>query len=441
MRLRAQAALAAIAAVTPLAAIALATGFTTVEAWLAVAAGVAGAGVVAALWSADMRRLDSGESVLPAHKALGRRLARAEGETTSLAARLAAREGVPAQLLEALPDPVLGLDAARQVALANAAANAQLGGADLPALLRHPALVDALRRAEADQAVQSATVALSVPLNRSFEVQVVPIALADSAIRTLVVARDRTRESRLDAMRADFVANASHELRTPLASLIGFIETLRGPAEGDQAAQRRFLAIMHDQAARMRRLIDDLLSLSRIELVEHAPPTERLAPAPLLARIADGFEPRILPRNITLDLTIEPDLPEIPGDADQLAQVLVNLLDNAVKYGREGGTISLSARRVAPASGTAKGARRPGIAITVQDDGPGIPPEHLPRLTERFYRVDAGRSRAVGGTGLGLAIVKHIVNRHRGRLEITSSPGQGSRFEVWLPAGPVVGGE
>jgi two-component system phosphate regulon sensor histidine kinase PhoR len=281
--------------------------------------------------------------------------------------------------------------------------------------------------------VQTAPIELAVPLPRSFEVQVIPLALADTAMRTLVLARDRTRETRLDAMRADFVANASHELRTPLTSLIGFIETLRGPAEGDVAAQRRFLTIMAEQAARMHRLIDDLLSLSRIEMVEHAAPSGAVALEPLLRRVAEGFEPRLKPRGTRLELEIEAGLPSIPADADQLAQVLTNLLDNAVKYGREGGRVRLSARRVEPASGTQRGVRRPGLAIAVTDDGPGIPPEHLPRLTERFYRVDAGRSRAVGGTGLGLAIVKHIVNRHRGRLEITSAPGQGACFEVWLP--------
>lgn len=433
MKLRAQAALAALAATLPLGLAALATGFAPLPAWLALASALLGTGAVAGLWAADLRRLDSADPQLPAHKNLALRMARAEATAATLAGRVEAQASVPDRLLDALPDPILGLDEARAVVLVNAAAHKALAEPDLPALLRHPALVEALRRSESEGSVQTAQIELSVPLPRSFEAQVIPLALADSAMRTLVLARDRTRETRLEAMRADFVANASHELRTPLASLIGFIETLRGPAEGDMAAQRRFLAIMAEQAARMHRLIDDLLSLSRIEMVEHAPPSGTVALEPLLRRVAEGFEPRLKPRSTRLELEIEADLPSIPADVDQLAQVLTNLLDNAVKYGREGGRVRLSARRVEPASGTQRGVRRPGVALAVTDDGPGIAPEHLPRLTERFYRVDAGRSRAVGGTGLGLAIVKHIVNRHRGRLEITSPPGQGARFEVWLP--------
>jgi two-component system phosphate regulon sensor histidine kinase PhoR len=243
-------------------------------------------------------------------------------------------------------------------------------------------------------------------------------------------------------MRADFVANASHELRTPLASLIGFIDTLRGPARDDPPARERFLGIMADQAARMNRLIDDLLHLSRIEVVEHRPPEEDVDLPPLLHRIAAMFEPRAAQRRVQLVIDVPDTLPRIAGDEDQLEQVVQNLLDNAVKYGREGGLAQLTAAAVpadpaaALPSALAGGGRwppRPGVAIQVEDDGPGIPAEHIPRLTERFYRVSKGRSRAVGGTGLGLAIVKHVVNRHRGRLTIESKVGEGSRFTVWLP--------
>jgi two-component system phosphate regulon sensor histidine kinase PhoR len=241
-------------------------------------------------------------------------------------------------------------------------------------------------------------------------------------------------------MRADFVANASHELRTPLASLIGFIDTLRGPAAEDKPAQQRFLGIMAEQAARMNRLIDDLLSLSRIELTEHQPPSERVDLADLLPRLAAGFEPRLAERSITLDLQIADHLPDVIGDADQLEQVAQNLFDNAVKYGRDGGRVSVSAQAAsAPARSTAAAPRwptRPGIVLSVTDEGQGIPREHLARLTERFYRVDKGRSRNVGGTGLGLAIVKHIVNRHRGQLLIESEVGKGTTVTVWLPQAP-----
>jgi two-component system phosphate regulon sensor histidine kinase PhoR len=231
-------------------------------------------------------------------------------------------------------------------------------------------------------------------------------------------------------MRADFAANASHELRTPLASLMGFIDTLRGPAADDPPAQQRFLGIMAEQAARMNRLIDDLLSLSRIELVEHQAPAERVDLTELLEGLVAGFEPRLAEHGLTLDMDLAPALPAVLGDADQLAQVAQNLLDNALKYGREGGAVRLVA---APAAGP-RWPARPGVVMTVADRGHGIPREHLPRLTERFYRVDTGRSRAIGGTGLGLAIVKHIVNRHRGQLAIDSEEGVGTTVSVWLPA-------
>lgn len=442
MKLRLQAALAVSAATAPLAAglawqaLAGTAGPLSGAAVLGLA--LLGAAVVAGLWARDLRRLLAGDApLLPAHAELGARLARLETQA-STAERLAeSRAGTAVEVLEALPDPVLALDAAGSLLRANVAARALFGTAELPALLRHPMLLDRLRRAEADRAPQQAELALSVPVERLLAAWIVPVDLAErtARIRALVVLRDRTREAALERMRADFVANASHELRTPLSSLIGFIATLRGPAEGDVAAQRRFLAIMHEQAERMRRLLDDLLSLSQIEMAEHAPPTRSIDAGAVVRRVADEFEPRIAARAQTLELGIAADLPPVAADEDQLAQVVMNLMDNAVKYGREGGVIRVSVRRVAPASGTAKGAPRPGIAIEVADDGAGIAPEHLPRLTERFYRVDAGRSRAVGGTGLGLAIVKHITNRHRGRLEIDSTPGKGSRFTVWLPEG------
>ena len=239
---------------------------------------------------------------------------------------------------------------------------------------------------------------------------------------------DRTRERALEKMRADFVANSSHELRTPLASLIGFIETLRGPAADDPEAQQRFLGIMAEQAARMQRVIGDLLSLSKIEISEHSPPKELLHLPPLLERIVAGLEPMLKAQQVRLSVSMPPELPAIPADSDQLTQVFTNLLDNALKYGKPGGEIKLSAS-VAQDQQFPSG----GIVVTVEDNGAGIAREHLPRLTERFYRVDKGRSRAVGGTGLGLAIVKHAVNRHRGRLLIDSEPGKGTIFTVWLP--------
>jgi len=336
-------------------------------------------------------------------------------------------------ILERLPDPVIVLGPDRAVRRANAAARAAFGS-DMAAVLRHPDLRGAIDRALAERATpraQTADVSVPVPVPREVQATVValnaPLAGGHGA---LVVLSDRTRERAVERMRADFVANASHELRTPLASLIGFIDTLRGPAADDPPAQARFLDIMAEQAGRMNRLIDDLLSLSRIELTEHQMPAEDVAMADLVERMLAAFEIRLKERRITLDVWMAPDVPSITGDPDQLEQVLQNLFDNAVKYGREGGLIRVGLQRVPPGG---KFPARPGVILSVADDGAGIPRQHLPRLTERFYRVDTGRSRAVGGTGLGLAIVKHVVNRHRGQLLIESEEGRGTSFTVWLP--------
>jgi len=359
------------------------------------------------------------------------RLARSLQERGTLVERLRRAD---AAIVEALPDPLLVLSAERMPLRANRAAREMLGTApassapaDAAALLRHPALAEALDRAYAAGTPAQADLALPVPVARDIAAQVIPMdpPLADGG-RVIVLLSDRTRERALDRMRADFVANASHELRTPLASLIGFIETLRGPAADDPAAQQRFLEIMAEQSDRMRRLIDDLLGLSRIELTEHQAPSGRVDAAALAQAEADAMAPILATRKARLDLEVTPAIAE-PADADQVAQVIRNLLENAIRHGREGGNIRLS---VAP--GTAADGRA-GVVLAIADDGPGIPREHIPRLTERFYRVDKGRSRRAGGTGLGLAIVKHIVNRHRGTLTIESEEGVGTTFRVWLP--------
>ncbi len=328
-------------------------------------------------------------------------------------------------IIETLPDPLVVLGAERTVTRANAAARAVFG-AEMPAVLRHPGLRNAIDRAVATGAPQQADLFLPVPVER--EVHATVLDLAGGQV--VAVLSDRTRERALERTRADFVTNASHELRTPLASLIGFIDTLRGPAADDPPAQARFLGIMAEQAGRMSRLIDDLLSLSRIELTEHRPPTDSVDLAELLRFTAASFEPRLTRRGIRLALDLPDDLPLVAGDDDQLGQVFQNLMDNAIKYGREGGTVQVAAALAQPGG---RWPARPGITVAVADDGAGIAREHLPRLTERFYRVDKGRSRAVGGTGLGLAIVKHIVNRHRGQLAIDSREGHGTTFTVWLP--------
>lgn len=431
--------------VLALAALALSGMLGAIPAIATMVAVAIAAVVLALLWARDLDRLarmlgQTGEEVagqrtsslpvLPPLERLGReveRLARTTGAGQDLLDRMRrANEAI----VDRLPDPLIVLGADRAVRRANAAARESYGTV-LPAALRHPGLREAIDRAFADGAVQTAELTLPVPVIREVHATVI---LLDTPLwdggQALIVLSDRTRERAVERMRADFVANASHELRTPLASLIGFIETLRGPASDDAPAQRRFLAIMAEQASRMNRLIDDLLSLSRIELTEHQPPRGLVDLAALLPATAAAFEPRVREAGVMLDVSVPVSLPPVSGDADQLAQVAQNLLDNAVKYGCPRGTVRLTAGLV-PAGG--RWPARAGVFFAVADDGQGVAREHLPRLTERFYRVDKGRSRAVGGTGLGLAIVKHIVNRHGGQLLIESEEAVGTTVSVWLP--------
>jgi len=243
----------------------------------------------------------------------------------------------------------------------------------------------------------------------------------------LITFHDQTPMRRVEEMRADFVANASHELRTPLAALSGFIDTLQGPARDDVAARERFLKIMQAQATRMARLIDDLLSLSRIELAAHVRPETPHDLVPIVRQVADGLQTLARDREVAIDI----DAPDAPvmvlGDRDELIRVFENLIENALKYGASGKRVKIDFGRDDKPDGSAE------VRVSVRDYGPGIAPEHLPRLTERFYRVDVADSRAQGGTGLGLALVKHIMNRHRGRLSVASIPGQGATFTVHLP--------
>ena len=344
-------------------------------------------------------------------------------------ARLKTAAAADRALLERLPDPLIRLDETGAVSWRNASAGTAFG-TETASLLRHPELRAALAEARETLEPLRISIVLGVPVPRDLDITVVPTGPNSAGSSVYILITDRTRERSIEKMRADFVANASHELRTPLASLIGFIETLRGPAADDVEAQRRFLEIMAEQAMRMQRVIADLLSLSRIEISEHQPPQDVLRLPPLLERIIAGMEPMLRSNAISIDVAIAPDLPAVPADSDQLSQVFTNLLDNAIKYGKRGGRIKVT---VARAEGDPR-FESAGVLVSVADDGAGIAREHIPRLTERFYRVDKGRSRAVGGTGLGLAIVKHVVNRHRGRLLIESVEGQGTVFIVWLPS-------
>jgi two-component system phosphate regulon sensor histidine kinase PhoR len=252
---------------------------------------------------------------------------------------------------------------------------------------------------------------------------------------TAVVLHDVTAALRAQEARADFVANASHELRTPLAALSGFIDTLKGHARDDEAAREKFLDIMSVEAGRMRRLIDDLLSLTRIEQNEHVPPQDEVDIHGVVRDAAAALQGLARLENMTLRVEQANGLPAIAGDRDELIQLFQNLMHNAIKYGRPGGHVWVSlASASGPIAPPGRHKADAFVSIAVKDDGEGIPREAIPRLTERFYRVDVRRSRERGGTGLGLAIVKHIVNRHHGRLLIDSRDGEGSTFTVLLPA-------
>jgi len=393
-----------------------------------------------------LKRAEAGEpfETLPALPPLrriaeaARRLAESLRDRSTEVDRLA---GAAQRIVEGLPDPLLLLDAEGRPVMLNGAARELFTppaaeGPDLGALLRHPGLRAAVERAASGERMDAVSVTLPVPVERELlaKATVLEPPLRNGG-RVLVTLSDRTRERKVEQMRADFIANANHELRTPLASLLGFIETLRGPAAEDREAQARFLAIMAEEASRMARLIDDMLSLSRIEMMEHTAP-KGVADLPTLTRRAvEALEPRIAARRMRVELSVDPAVRPIVADPDQIAQVVTNLVDNAVKYGRDGGSIRIRILVTPP-----HGARPAGVAIAVADDGVGVARQHIPRLTERFYRVDTARSRAIGGTGLGLAIVKHVLNRHRGMLEIESEEGKGSTFTAWLPAVPAEAG-
>lgn len=336
-------------------------------------------------------------------------------------------------ILDAFPAPVLLLDSRRTVIEANQAAHeifgTRLKNHDLAQSLRHPAALDAASAVIADGKRSKAQIILQTPVVRHYELHAMPVTQdQDDRVRAALVLLDVTAAFHVEQMRADFVANVSHELRSPLAALTGFIETLKGPAKEDAAARTKFLDIMEVEARRMARLIDDLLSLSRVEANEHIRPKGRVNIAELLATSCETLGPRGGKRGIEIMLDCPEGLPDVAGDYDQLSEVFHNLLDNALKYGAPGQPVKLAAQTVEriPEIGGA------GVRVCVHNMGEPIAPEHLPRLTERFYRIDKARSRDIGGTGLGLAIVKHIISRHRGRLIMESNAENGTNFSVYL---------
>ena len=360
---------------------------------------------------------------------------------------------LPAEaILEVIPDPLLLVRAIetgrREIVYGNAAARAlfriDLERAPLEAALRQPQVLEAIEAARSTGGPEDVLFESIGAQPRFWRAFVRPLGRGDELV---LVLRDETDARRTERMRADFLANASHELRTPLASLAGFVETLRTHAREDPQARDRFLAIMAEQAARMARLIDDLLSLSRIELNEHIAPDGVVDLPRAVDDVADAVRPLTAERGIRIEVSAPEGSLGAVGDRDQIVQVVQNLIDNAVKYSPRGGVVRVSlsrvegveAARAASREGAVAlslltpdaGADQPYVVARIADEGPGMARQHLPRLSERFYRVEGQTS---GGTGLGLAIVKHVVNRHRGGLMVESAEGQGTTLTVYLPA-------
>jgi two-component system, OmpR family, phosphate regulon sensor histidine kinase PhoR len=326
-------------------------------------------------------------------------------------------------LLEGLSEAAL-IAAGDRVLAANAAARALLGqtigGARLGEVIAHPAALEALDRHDDGEGVELTGIGGS---RRHWLMRTAELADGTSLIRFV----DRSEARAAEQMRVDFVANASHELRTPLSTLIGYTETLREQAdEIDPETRERFLSVVHDEARRMQRVVEDLISLSRIEAEKFTAPTEAVALEPLIDHALDSARRMADERGSALVRDVADDLPQVAADRSQILQLLDNLITNALRYGEPGTPVTVTA-----------GAEGAMVHLSVADEGEGIAPEHVARVTERFYRVDTSRSRSLGGTGLGLSIVKHIVERHRGRLSIDSKLGRGTTMHVLLPVAVV----
>ncbi|WP_296588040.1 ATP-binding protein [Roseibium sp.] len=343
--------------------------------------------------------------------------------------------------VDALPNPCFVADGRGITRYVNHEAQKVYGdvkpGGPLSFSLRAPSLLEAFDRVCETGLPEQINWIEKVPTETWYEAHVAPIFMPGSLSSDqrggqpdfiLVVIQDQTENRRLERMRSDFVANASHELRTPLASLTGFIETIQGAARNDPEARDRFLSIMQEQAERMRRLIDDILSLSRIELKAHVRPAGVVDLKEVVRHTADALAP--LAADLDVEIRVEvPDRPvKLQGDRDELIQVAENLVENALKYGKDGKFVDVTLTELVETP------ELPQWQLSVRDYGEGIASEHLPRLTERFYRVSDDSRQVMKGTGLGLAIVKHILARHQGKLDIESEPGKGAAFKVSLPA-------
>jgi two-component system phosphate regulon sensor histidine kinase PhoR len=336
-----------------------------------------------------------------------------------------AGQGDIRRLVEAMAEPALIVHGGI-VRVSNAAARAVLGdwieGQDVRLSIRHPVALERLLAAEVEAGSEIDLVGVGGP-ERRWMMRLAPLAAGARLVRLA----DRSEAHAAERMRVDFVANASHELRTPLATILGYSETLREQgADIDSATRGRFIAIVHDEARRMQRVVEDLISLSRIEAERFSAPTESVGLTPLVEMARDSHRRMAEEHGSEIGIEAAADLPPVTGDRGQILQLIENLISNALRYGRAGTPVAVSLRH-----------EDQMVRLTVADEGEGIAAEHIPRITERFYRVDASRSRALGGTGLGLSIVKHVVERHRGRLAIESELGQGSRVHVLLPVAPV----
>ena len=352
----------------------------------------------------------------------------AESESGSEAPRINSLSGE--YLAAAVTDPLIIFDGDASLVHANAAAFAAFGGIvqgmALPLRFRAPemqALFDSILSGGAAAAATDYTE--KMPVERTYRVSASSVGRRTGLY--VLVFKDQSETRRIDRMRADFIANASHELRTPLASIAGFIETLRGPARDDAAAREKFLGIMQEQTTRMARLIDDLLSLSRLEMKPYLVPGAEVDIVKVVSDVIDSLTLLARDNGIVVERRFAEGIEPVPGNRDELFQVFENLFENACKYGQDGGRVVVSIAR-------GNDGPMPTVDVTVRDFGPGIAEEHIPRITERFYRIEPGSGVQRKGTGLGLAIVKHILTRHNGRLTVESEHGKGAAFTVHLPA-------
>ncbi|MCC9621255.1 two-component sensor histidine kinase [Thalassospira sp. MA62] len=413
----------------------------------------AGISLVLRVYFADLRRVaryatdlrDRFRATPPQHISFG-----AASELSSLYTQIASafRERITdletqtstdAEILDHLPNPVVMVNRHRVVTGFNQAAKGLFHtlevDRDLTRFIRDPILLDAFNDVAGErETMKHAEFVLSSDAHRHFDVLIAHLPAATGDRNFVLTFSDLTELRKLEQMRADFATDAGHELRTPLSVLLGFIETLEGPAKDDPNALAQFLPVMRDQGQRMQHLIEDLLSLARIELNEHTPPSEDCDVGKIVNKVAESLAMKADAKGMTIRVTTALDNTEMVGEEKELEQVFVNLVENAIKYGHADTDVEVSITLAHNPPGALARFRHDRImAVAIRDHSDGIAREHLPRLTERFYRVDTARSRAVGGTGLGLAIVKHLVQRHRGTMQIESEQGVGSVFTVYLP--------